>query len=362
MNRLGAMIIGVCTGLLMASGASADSQGTASMRPEPALKARRAVESQVLGLCRGGSGLVAVGGHGDILASDGAHRWQQVSSPVDVALTRCSFADSKHGWAVGHNAAILHTDDGGQNWQLQNYQAKLGEPLLGVVAIDPQHAVAVGAFDLLMRTADGGKTWTTAASDTFGADGPHLNDIIRLAGGKLMVVGEMGLMAVSTDGAVWTKLKSPYDGSFFGAIPWGKTGALVFGISGNAYVANNLDDPQWLPLKNGPTTSLFGGLQMAEGGAVLVGLDGLVVRVRPDLSVARVSANHLRRVVADGPSKAGAILQAGTIGSFTTVVVDGDELVLGGADGLVTMDGAKTDNALGAVAPADKRATQGEGK
>ncbi len=38
----------------------------------------------------------------------------------DAAIRDIQFVDSQSGWAVGENAAIWHTSDGGTKWQLQS--------------------------------------------------------------------------------------------------------------------------------------------------------------------------------------------------------------------------------------------------
>ena len=39
--------------------------------------------------------------------------------PTRQLLTAIDFVDDKHGWAVGHDATVLSTGDGGQSWQVQ---------------------------------------------------------------------------------------------------------------------------------------------------------------------------------------------------------------------------------------------------
>ncbi len=46
--------------------------------------------------------------------------WIRQPSPTTKWLYRCSFPDSLHGWAVGDSGVIVHTSNGGQNWDLQN--------------------------------------------------------------------------------------------------------------------------------------------------------------------------------------------------------------------------------------------------
>ena len=70
--------------------------------------------------------IVAVGDRGKILYSDdqGDH-WTQAITPSEVLLTSVCFADARHGWAVGHDALVLASSDGGESWTVQ-YSDPLG--------------------------------------------------------------------------------------------------------------------------------------------------------------------------------------------------------------------------------------------
>ena len=41
------------------------------------------------------------------------------------------------------------------------------------------------------------------------------------------------------EGATWSKLQSPYDSSYFGALPVGDKGALVFGLHGSHFAVED---------------------------------------------------------------------------------------------------------------------------
>ncbi len=45
--------------------------------------------------------------------------WLRQNSPVSVWLYRCEFTDTLNGWASGDSGIILHTSDGGTNWEIQ---------------------------------------------------------------------------------------------------------------------------------------------------------------------------------------------------------------------------------------------------
>lgn len=122
-------------------------------------------------------GYIAVGARGHIVRSaDGIH-WDQAETPVQATLTAVAFADAEHGWAVGHAATILATDDGGQTWSIQHFDPGLETPFLDVAFVDDQKGFAIGAYDLFYKTDDGGKSWTEFEPQ-LSRGGWHLNGII----------------------------------------------------------------------------------------------------------------------------------------------------------------------------------------
>nr|WP_241696134.1 YCF48-related protein [Solimonas terrae] len=235
-------------------------------------------KSLLLGVENTGEHLIAVGDRGAILASNDGKNWTQVNVPVRSTLTTVAFADGQHGWAAGHDAAIVHTDDGGKTWKLQNFQPELEKPVLGLLALDAQHCIATGAYGLLLETQDGGQTWNSVDSHGFDEDELHLNSINRLANGDLLIAGEQGLLAISTDGgATWTKQASPYEGSYFGVLPRGDKGALIYGLRGNVYVSDDARAGKWTALQTNTVASMFGGAAVPGDGDVLVGLNGVIM-------------------------------------------------------------------------------------
>jgi photosystem II stability/assembly factor-like uncharacterized protein len=46
--------------------------------------------------------------------------WIRQATPVTAWLYRCAFTDSLNGWVVGDSGKIVHTSNGGENWELQN--------------------------------------------------------------------------------------------------------------------------------------------------------------------------------------------------------------------------------------------------
>ena len=293
----------------------------APAKPRPALIAPLAQSSILLGLAQAGQRLVAVGQRGHILLSDDGKQWRQVAVPANAMLNRVRFRDDKTGWAVGHDATILGTTDGGQTWTLQHFSGG-GRALYDVIFLDDRHLVAIGGYGSYFASADG-KTWE-ARSFPVTELGQHLNAAIRLADGTLLLAGERGLLARSKDGGeTWALLASPYTGSFFGVLPAGAKGALVYGLRGNIYVADDagacptmepadydpftretVTDPAalatlgWRHVAAPTTEGLFGGA--ADGaGAVLVGVNGVLLRVDPAQDRAAMIAAPARETLND---------------------------------------------------------------
>ena len=108
-------------------------------------------------------------------APAGAAQWfWQRPLPQGNPLYAVSFADPNTEVAVGEDATILKTTDGGAHWNIQTsgYQGA-GVQLFGVSFTDASHGTAVGSnffFSgggnaVVLRTTDGGGTWATKYSN-----------------------------------------------------------------------------------------------------------------------------------------------------------------------------------------------------
>ena len=249
------------------------------LKPRPAEMAPLAARTLLLGIAAAGDHIVAIGDRGIVVTSPDGTTWTQVQTPVHVTLTALSFADANSGWAVGHDSAILHTADGGKTWALQNYAPVDHKPLLSVLALDGQRALATGAYGMFLATSDGGAHWAAVNAPTMLDDGLHLNAVIKLNDGTLFIAGETGLLGVSSDGKDWKRLKLPYDGSLFGALPRGNKGAIVFGLRGNVFTTDDVRAGKWTRVDTQTTQSMFGGTLLPDGGMALVGADGEILLI-----------------------------------------------------------------------------------
>ena len=240
--------------------------------------ARLARNSLLLDVTRADSRLVAVGERGHVLVSDDeGQSWNQKQAPTRSQLTAVYFADEKHGWAVGHDAVILFTSDGGETWSLQYRDKQYDDPLLDVWFRDRDHGYAIGAYGLFMSTDNGGISWDKRhiSDDDF-----HLNAITSISNNELFIAAEQGHLYHSTDGGYsWSELQSPYTGSFFGITSISEDSLLLFGLRGNLFRSDD-KGRNWKKIETATEASLMDALVQSSGDIHIVGLGGNILTSR----------------------------------------------------------------------------------
>jgi photosystem II stability/assembly factor-like uncharacterized protein len=238
----------------------------------------------LLDVASAGQRLVAVGQRGHIIFSDDQGKsWTQAKVPTRQLLTAVYFVDATHGWAVGHDAQILATTDGGATWVLQFEDPERESPLIDVWFENLEHGFAVGAYGTLLESSDGGQSWEDVGDLLDNEDGAHLNSIIQVKDAGLVIAAEMGLIFRSADnGLTWETIDPPYDGSLFGALPLMQSRSLlVFGLRGSVFRSTDFGD-SWEKITlpgNGSEPFKFGlagASSLPDGSVVLVGNGGSV--------------------------------------------------------------------------------------
>jgi photosystem II stability/assembly factor-like uncharacterized protein len=253
-----------------------------SPRPLPAFPATGLAVNSLLLLdgVRAGSRVIAAGERGYIFVSDDEGKsWRSAKTPTQSTLTALHFHDAKRGWAVGHDAVILRSADGGETWEQTHFAPDAQQPLLDVWFESETRGYAMGAYGSFYESRDGGKTWQ--AKKLLDGD-MHLNAMAKAVDGKRFIAGEAGTLQRSQDGGqTWEVLDSPYKGSFFGILGLKGGGILAFGLRGK--VVRSADSGQtWEPIETGSQASLMGGSVFEDGTVVLVGQDGTVLTSRDD--------------------------------------------------------------------------------
>lgn len=297
-----------------------------------------AASSLVLDIAHAGQHLVAVGERGHVLVLN--DKWQQVPTPTSVQLTKVFFLNEKLGWAVGHDATILHTQDGGQTWSLQMQSTKIEKPFLDVLFLNEQEGMAVGAYGLFYRTRDGGANWTEEFHEELLAEEdvsylaelknsdqaaylterasllPHFNRMIALKDGRLLLVGELGLVAMSADkGQNFTRTGFDYDGSMFNAIQL-QDAVYVMGLRGHVFKAD-LSLAQWDEIDMPVKSSINGVMATSETSLYLVGNAGIVIQLNQDDSSSIVTRRQGENLVSIAKDNQGNVWLSGSQGLLT---------------------------------------------
>ncbi len=244
-----------------------------------------------------GNKLVAIGERGHILLSADAAQWQQAAVPVQANLNSVYFLNKEQGWAVGHDASILHTSDGGVSWTLQHFAPDTDKPLFDVYFSDAHNGIAVGAYGLFYRTADAGLSWQKefhpellseddqalleelqetdpeAYEVELGAILPHFNRLYA-DGNVLYMVGEAGFVAKSTDfGASWSRIEAFYNGSLFDITRSPQMSLIAVGLRGHAFKSKDQGN-SWWQLALDDTATFNSAFSDASGRLYLVGNAG----------------------------------------------------------------------------------------
>ena len=272
---------------------------------EGSFKAPLASESVLLDYTLGSHHIV-VGERGHVLLSDTQQSqldkssFTQTDVPSKVTLTAV-YAIDNLAWAVGHDASILKSNDGGKTWEVKLSMPELDRPFLDVFFFDQNEGIAVGAYGLFYRSLDSGETWTqeqhpsVLSSDDkeylesikddeafyleeLSFISPHynrigyFNDIVYLA-------GEAGLVGLSSArGKNWERLELDYLGSFFDVsiLPSGEV--LAVGLRGNMFM---YDSAQWKRLETCVTTSLNSvvGNEQSDALVLVTGNNGVLLQI-----------------------------------------------------------------------------------
>jgi photosystem II stability/assembly factor-like uncharacterized protein len=270
-------------------------------------------QAALLDVARAGSRLVAVGARGVVLLSDdeGAH-WRQTPVPTSATLTRVRFVSPKVGWAVGHFGVVLRSEDGGESWTRQldgraaaqtvlSYYQKQAEPDPAATAAlapqveaaqrlvddgpdkpfldlwfeDEQRGFVVGAYNLIFRTEDGGRTWTPWQARVDNPRALHLYAILPV-GTDWYIAGEQGLLLRSTDGGQsFSRLASPYEGSFFGLVADAQNTLVAFGLRGHVFRSTDRG-ASWQPVPLPSPASVVAAAVPGDGTLLLTNQVGQV--------------------------------------------------------------------------------------
>jgi photosystem II stability/assembly factor-like uncharacterized protein len=154
---------------------------------------------------------------------------------------------------------------------------------------------AVGSYGMLLHTINGGQDWELVSDRMDNAEAFHLNQIVPAPDGALFIAGEAGFVYRSSDGGqTWDSLEPGYEGSFYGIVvaPNGAAGyeLLAYGLRGNLFSSNDRGE-SWNPVESGTAVTLMSGALLNDGTVYLAGQGGNIM-TRPSGENAFRAANN----------------------------------------------------------------------
>ena len=260
-----------------------------------------------------GEHMVVVGERGHILVSrDAGVTWTQARVPTRATLTGVSLYDHELGWAVGHDAVILRTRDGGLSWEIVYAAPEEQRPLLDVWFENAEHGIAVGAYGYFLETRDGGDTWQSREIED---NDHHLNHIAAASSQRLYIAAEAGTVYRSDDaGRSWQELPSPYGGSFFGSLPVDGQRLYLYGLRGHLFHSDDAG-VSWRPVSTRTASLLTSGIKIQGNGVLFTGMGGTVLMGEDGGPGVRTLQRADRRGIAGAlDAGAGAIVLFGEFG------------------------------------------------
>ncbi len=269
-------LFSVCNAVAAALAVAAITLSTHTSAQEAATPSRLAAQSLLLDAAQSNGLMVTVGERGHILYSnDQGHNWTQADVPTQTLLTGVYLYNETLGWAVGHDATILRTQDGARTWQQVYYAPEEETPLLDVWFGTDQHGYAIGAYGLFLETNDGGTTWQQRWIND--VDDFHMNHITPLKERDLFISSESGVTYLSEDnGETWLSPESPYHGSFFGALPIDDNSFFLFGLRGHLFLTHD-KATSWQTIETNTTAMLTTALKSKDGNCYIGGTSGVLL-------------------------------------------------------------------------------------
>ncbi len=284
-----------------------------------------ATQSMMLDLIEADGRLIAVGERGHIILSDDdGETWSQADTvPTRSTLTSLFSMDGRI-WAAGHDSVILTSGDGGKTWTRQFFDPDRMQPIMDIHFFDQNQGIATGAYGLMLLTSDGGNSWEDWAVND--EDDAHLNALIELSDGTLLIAGEAGFSYRSRDRAqTWEPMDMPYQGSMFGAVKVPGNCILFYGLRGHVMKTCDQGD-SWEELQTDSESTLLGAA-MHDGSLLLVGNSGQMLVY--DLSGGFTAIAHSSGVdlAAALELESGSLLLAGEDGIYSYPEQKNEEVV-----------------------------------
>ena len=146
--------------------------------------------------------------------------WVKLESPTNVKLSKLHCIDSLTCWAAGDYGTIIHTSNGGLNWEVQN--SKVLNPIQDIFFLNHNLGWAVSTrFDTIagsyiIKTTNGGKVWE---KEFFDVENKFFHTIYFLDSLNGWVAGgpSQSFYGTTDGGLTWNVPR--FDSSFYSSLP-----------------------------------------------------------------------------------------------------------------------------------------------
>ncbi|MCY1364288.1 hypothetical protein D9M69_510850 [compost metagenome] len=134
----------------------------------------------------------------------------------------------------------------------------------------------MGAYGIIVHTRDGGQHWEFVST----LDNPerlHLNTVLGLSDGSLLVAGEGGRLYRSSDnGSHWLPAEQLTDASLYKLVPLMDGRLLALGFGGTLLSSQD-QGASWKTIQLPVPVGLYGATQLRDGSVLLAGQGGVLM-------------------------------------------------------------------------------------
>lgn len=201
--------------------------------------------------------------------------WSRQALPEMTEPQALSCDASGTIWVIGGFSTILHSVDGGANWESWTLDEDLY--LTTIQFMDRDHGAVTGEFGTVLLTADGGSTWERA-SDLPDSFYPQAAYFASPTSG--WVVGLSGTIWATADGAQsWQSIQNGNPAPLYGIAGLGDS-LLAVGEN-NTILHHKIGDVSWTPLEGVSESRgyLRGVAGLGDGQFVVAGGGGALYTV-----------------------------------------------------------------------------------
>jgi photosystem II stability/assembly factor-like uncharacterized protein len=225
-----------------------------------------------------------VGEEGIIIhTSDGGKNWEKQPSPVPFFLMDVHFVNPLKGWIVTEQTHILSTNNGGKSWKIQFSDRDF--ILKAISFCDQFNGWAVGEYGYTYHTSDGGTTWEKQAgyfgiSETDEVEGENfLFDVVAVDPQTAWAVGIDGYVTKTINrGKTWQEVKTCAPKTQLFCVSTDKSNIILIGGNGTFLISSN-KGVTWKNLELKPPITygwLYGLTKRGSSDFVAVGWEGAI--------------------------------------------------------------------------------------